>query len=63
MERYQARSEQELNKRFREEIGALTDGTRICSNEEAARLVRGDNSVNAELVKNQRNKMEKATAV
>ena len=68
MERYQARNEQELKMKFRERIGALADGTQICSNEEAARLVRGEDVdgvdyEDVEWVKRQRNKMEKAAAV
>ena len=64
MERYQADTEQELNMRFKETVGGTTNRMQICSNKEAARLVRGSEDEEAvNWVIAQRNKMEKTAAV
>ena len=64
MERLQADTEQELNRILREMVEETMSATRICSNKEAARLVRGSEDDDAiEWVIAQKNKMEKIAAV
>jgi hypothetical protein len=59
MERFQAETEQELNRGLREMAREDMNSTQICSNEEAAQIV----NETVEWVVNQRDAMEKITAV
>ena len=64
MERFQADTEQELNRGLREMVREEMSSTQICSNEEAAQIVKGSDGKEAvEWAVSQRNAMEKMAAV
>ena len=64
MERFQADTEQELNRGLREMVREEMSSTKVCSNEEAAQIVQGNDGRDAvEWVVSQRDAMEKMAAV